>query len=95
VAISALEVPAPNAAATFCCRSLRAAGRWAAANAARDEAGRLSQGRGLRERRGLGVQGMVVDGERSHAVLVGRSRLLEEWSRKLLGVWSVLSVRPK
>ena len=32
---------------------------------------------------GLGVQGVVVDGDHSHAVLVGRPRLLEEWSQPL------------
>jgi P-type Cu+ transporter len=32
---------------------------------------------------GLGVQGVVADGEVSHAVLVGRPRLLEEWSQHL------------
>ncbi len=32
---------------------------------------------------GLGVQGVVLDGETSHAVLVGRPRLLEEWSQHL------------
>ncbi len=32
---------------------------------------------------GLGVQGVVVDGESSRAVLVGRARLLDEWSQHL------------
>ncbi|WP_141007888.1 heavy metal translocating P-type ATPase [Nocardioides humi] len=32
---------------------------------------------------GLGVQGVLVDGDASHAVLVGRPRLLEEWSQHL------------
>jgi P-type Cu+ transporter len=32
---------------------------------------------------GLGVQGVVVEGDHSHAVLVGRPRLLEEWSQAL------------
>ncbi|GAB2507492.1 heavy metal translocating P-type ATPase [Paramicrobacterium agarici] len=32
---------------------------------------------------GLGVQGVVTDGESSHAVLVGRPRLLAEWSQPL------------
>ncbi len=32
---------------------------------------------------GLGVQGVVLDGETSYAVLVGRPRLLEEWSQRL------------
>ncbi|MGW0021725.1 heavy metal translocating P-type ATPase [Rhodococcus sp. NPDC003382] len=32
---------------------------------------------------GLGVQGIVADGEHSRAVLVGRSRLLADWSQHL------------
>jgi P-type Cu+ transporter len=32
---------------------------------------------------GLGVQGVVVEGETSRAVVVGRPRLLEEWSQHL------------
>ena len=32
---------------------------------------------------GLGVQGVVADGDVSHAVLVGRPRLLQEWSQHL------------
>ena len=32
---------------------------------------------------GLGVQGIVADGETTHAVLVGRPRLLAEWSQHL------------
>ena len=32
---------------------------------------------------GLGVQGVLLDGETSHAVLVGRPRLLAEWSQHL------------
>jgi Cu+-exporting ATPase len=32
---------------------------------------------------GLGVQGVLVDGEASHAVLVGRPQLLAEWSQHL------------
>ncbi len=32
---------------------------------------------------GLGAQGVVLDGDSSHAVLVGRPRLLEEWSQHL------------
>ncbi|WBP85072.1 heavy metal translocating P-type ATPase [Kitasatospora cathayae] len=32
---------------------------------------------------GLGVQGVVVDGQVTRAVLVGRTRLLEEWSQHL------------
>ncbi|MFT4186967.1 MAG: heavy metal translocating P-type ATPase [Aeromicrobium sp.] len=32
---------------------------------------------------GFGVQGVVIDGEQTHAVLVGRPRLLVEWSQHL------------
>jgi Cu+-exporting ATPase len=32
---------------------------------------------------GLGVQGVLLDGDASHAVLVGRPQLLEEWSQHL------------
>ncbi|MGN6722265.1 MAG: heavy metal translocating P-type ATPase [Marmoricola sp.] len=32
---------------------------------------------------GLGVQGVVLDGDTSHAVLAGRPALLEEWSQNL------------
>jgi Cu+-exporting ATPase len=32
---------------------------------------------------GLGVQGVLVDGDASHAVLVGRPQLLEDWSQHL------------
>jgi Cu+-exporting ATPase len=32
---------------------------------------------------GLGVQGIITEGDRSHAVLVGRPRLLAEWSQNL------------
>jgi Cu+-exporting ATPase len=55
----------------------------AVANAARDEGGRLPRVEDFANVEGLGVQGVVVDGDRSHAVLVGRPRLLEEWSQKL------------
>ena len=55
----------------------------AVANAARDEGGRLPRVEDFANVEGLGVQGVVVDGDHSHAVLVGRPRLLEEWSQKL------------
>ena len=55
----------------------------AVANAARDRGGRLPSVEDFANVEGLGVQGVVVDGDRSHAVLVGRPRLLEEWSQKL------------
>jgi Cu+-exporting ATPase len=55
----------------------------AVANAARDRAGSLPPVEDFANVEGLGVQGVVVDGDRSHAVLVGRPRLLEEWSQHL------------
>ena len=55
----------------------------AVADAARDQGGRLPKVEEFANVEGLGVQGVVVDGDRSHAVLVGRPRLLEEWSQKL------------
>ncbi len=55
----------------------------AVANAARERGGRLPQVEDFANVEGLGVQGVVIDGDRSHAVLVGRPRLLEEWSQKL------------
>jgi P-type Cu+ transporter len=55
----------------------------AVADAARDQGGRLSKVEDFANVEGLGVQGVVVEGDHSHAVLVGRPRLLEEWSQKL------------
>ncbi|MEO5663492.1 MAG: heavy metal translocating P-type ATPase, partial [Nocardioides sp.] len=55
----------------------------AVANAARDGGGRLPSVEDFANVEGLGVQGVVIDGDHSHAVLVGRPRLLEEWSQKL------------
>jgi Cu+-exporting ATPase len=55
----------------------------AVAVAARDKSGRLPKVEDFANVEGLGVQGVVVHGDRSHAVLVGRPRLLEEWSQKL------------
>jgi Cu+-exporting ATPase len=54
----------------------------AVAVAARDSGG-LPKVEDFANVEGLGVQGVVVEGDRSHAVLVGRPRLLEEWSQRL------------
>jgi Cu+-exporting ATPase len=55
----------------------------AVAAAARAKIGSLPRVEDFVNIEGLGVQGVVVDGDRSHAVLVGRPRLLEEWSQHL------------
>jgi Cu+-exporting ATPase len=55
----------------------------AVAVAARDSSGRLPRVEDFANVEGLGVQGVVVEDDRSHAVLVGRPRLLEEWSQRL------------
>jgi Cu+-exporting ATPase len=55
----------------------------AVAVAARSSSGRLPKVEDFANVEGLGVQGVVVEGDRSHAVLVGRPRLLEEWSQAL------------
>jgi Cu+-exporting ATPase len=55
----------------------------AVANAARDRFGTLPTVEDFANIEGLGVQGVIVDSDRSHAVLVGRPRLLEEWSQPL------------
>ena len=55
----------------------------AVANAARDRFGALPAVEDFTNIEGLGVQGVVVVGDRSHAVLVGRPRLLQEWSQQL------------
>ena len=55
----------------------------AVARAARDRGGALSAVEDFANVEGLGVQGVVVDGDHSHAVLVGRPRLLEEWSQPM------------
>ena len=55
----------------------------AVATAARAKIGSLPRVADFSNIEGLGVQGIVLDGDRSHAVLVGRPRLLEEWSQKL------------
>ncbi|WP_141800804.1 cation-translocating P-type ATPase [Nocardioides sp. SLBN-35] len=54
----------------------------AIADAAR-EAGSLPAVDDFANVEGLGVQGVLLDGDASHAVLVGRPRLLEEWSQHL------------
>jgi Cu+-exporting ATPase len=55
----------------------------AVANAARDRFGALPTVEDFTNIEGLGVQGVIVVGDRSHAVLVGRPRLLQEWSQPL------------
>ena len=55
----------------------------AVARAARDRGGALPAVEDFANVEGLGVQGVVVDGDHSHAVLVGRPRLLEEWSQPM------------
>jgi Cu+-exporting ATPase len=53
----------------------------AVADAARSRVGALPPVEDFVNVEGLGVQGVVVAADRSHAVLVGRPRLLEEWSQ--------------
>jgi Cu+-exporting ATPase len=55
----------------------------AVADAAQTRVGTLPKVEDFVNVEGLGVQGVVVDPDRSHAVLVGRPRLLEEWSQRL------------
>ena len=55
----------------------------AVADAAQARVGALPRVEDFVNVEGLGVQGVVVDEDRSHAVLVGRPRLLEEWSQRL------------
>jgi len=55
----------------------------AVATGARDRVGALPTVEGFANIEGLGVQGVVVDGDTSYAVLVGRPRLLEDWSQHL------------
>jgi Cu+-exporting ATPase len=55
----------------------------AVANAAQEKSSVLPRVEDFANIEGLGVQGVVVEGDRSHAVLVGRARLLEEWSQHL------------
>jgi Cu+-exporting ATPase len=55
----------------------------AIAAAAAERAGPLPPVEDFRSLEGLGVQGVVVDGDDTHAVVVGRPRLLNEWSQEL------------
>jgi Cu+-exporting ATPase len=55
----------------------------AVANAAREKTPTLPAVEDFTNVEGLGVQGVVRVGDRSHAVLVGRPRLLEDWSQPL------------
>ena len=55
----------------------------AIATAARERVGALPAVEDFANLEGLGVQGVVTGAERTHAVLVGRPRLLEEWSQHL------------
>ncbi len=55
----------------------------AIADAGRERLGTLPAVEDFTNVQGLGVQGVVGDGASSHAVLVGRPRLLEEWSQHL------------
>lgn len=55
----------------------------AIADAAREQHGPLPVVEDFANVEGLGVQGVLVDGEASHAVLVGRPQLLAEWSQHL------------
>jgi Cu+-exporting ATPase len=55
----------------------------AVADAARNRFGALLPVEDFANIEGLGVQGVLAAGEQTHAVLVGRPRLLEEWSQHL------------
>lgn len=55
----------------------------AIATGARERVGALPAVEDFANLEGLGVQGVVVDGDSSRAVLVGRPRLLAEWSQHL------------
>ena len=55
----------------------------AISNAARERLGVLPAVEGFANVEGRGVQGVVVAGDRSQAVLVGRPQLLQEWSQHL------------
>jgi Cu+-exporting ATPase len=55
----------------------------AVAGAAEERVGALPAVEDFANVEGLGVQGVVTTGDRSHAVLVGRRRLLAEWSQHL------------
>jgi Cu+-exporting ATPase len=55
----------------------------AVAGAAEERGGALPAVEDFANVEGLGVQGVVTTGDRSHAVLVGRRQLLAEWSQHL------------
>jgi P-type Cu+ transporter len=55
----------------------------AIATGARDRVGTLPAVEDFANLEGLGVQGIINDDGRSHAVLVGRPQLLAEWSQRL------------
>lgn len=55
----------------------------AIAEAARERHGALPTVEDFGNVEGLGVQGVVLEGDASHAVLVGRPQLLAEWSQHL------------
>ncbi len=55
----------------------------AIATGARERLGTLPTVEDFASTEGLGVQGVLLDGDTSHAVLVGRPRLLAEWSQHL------------
>ena len=55
----------------------------AISDAGRERVGPLPAVEDFTNIEGLGVQGVVISGDDSHAVLVGRPRLLEEWSQPL------------
>ncbi|KRB77693.1 carbonate dehydratase [Nocardioides sp. Root190] len=55
----------------------------AIAAAAREQHGTLPVVEDFANLEGLGVQGVLLDGDASHAVLVGRPQLLAEWSQRL------------
>jgi Cu+-exporting ATPase len=55
----------------------------AIAAAAADQTGALPPVEDFTNLEGLGVQGVVANADRTHAVLVGRPRLLAEWSQHL------------
>jgi Cu+-exporting ATPase len=55
----------------------------AIATAARERLGALPAVEDFASLEGLGVQGIVAEGDHSHAVLVGRPQLLAEWSQRL------------
>ncbi|WP_018155611.1 heavy metal translocating P-type ATPase [Demetria terragena] len=55
----------------------------AIAAAAAEQTGTFRAVEGFANVQGLGVQGVILDGDTSHAVLVGRPQLLADWSQPL------------